>query len=104
MQHISGKKTVELKTVSAPGGLVRGLHALLASINCSNSIAKLSYHHLVLSHWYVLLQIFMHPNFNLENPDTFNAVFPWTQIEASRQEESTSGRQSAKLLQEKVRS
>ena len=43
----------------------------------------------------------MHPNFSLENPETFNAVFPWTQIE-SRKKEPGQKSSSSKLLQEKV--
>ena len=49
-------------------------------------------------------QVFMSPNFTLENTDTFNAVFPWTQIETARQDQAGKPRQSSKLLQEKVRS
>ena len=47
-------------------------------------------------------KMFLNPSFSLENTETFNAVFPWTQIEASRQE-SPKPKQSSKLLQEKVR-
>ena len=43
----------------------------------------------------------MHPNFSLENPETFNAVFPWTQVEPSRKEPGRK-QSSSKLLQEKV--
>jgi hypothetical protein len=48
-----------------------------------------------------LFQLFLLPNFNLENPDTFNAVFPWTQVEESKVNQ-TGSRHSSKLLQEKV--
>ena len=43
----------------------------------------------------------MLPNFSLENPDTFNAVFPWTQVEESKTTQPGT-RHSSKLLQEKV--
>lgn len=43
----------------------------------------------------------MLPNFSLENPDTFSAVFPWTQVEESKPDKC-GNRQSCKLLQEKV--
>ncbi|KAL4238528.1 Vacuolar protein sorting-associated protein 54 [Mactra antiquata] len=46
-------------------------------------------------------KLFLLPNFNLENPDTFNAVFPWTQIEESKAA-SEGTRHSSKLLQEKM--
>ncbi|CAE1304503.1 VPS54 [Acanthosepion pharaonis] len=46
-------------------------------------------------------KIFMLPNFSLENPDTFSAVFPWTQVEESKPDKS-GNRQSCKLLQEKL--
>ena len=53
-----------------------------------------------------LPKLFLHQGFNLENPDTFNAVFPWTQVESSNQggKAVSSGKkpQSSKLLQEKV--
>lgn len=39
-------------------------------------------------------------NFDLENTDTFNAVFPWTQVEECQKNGGSS--QSSKLLQEKV--
>lgn len=42
----------------------------------------------------------MLPNFTLDNPETFMAVFPWTQVEESR--DSAGRKQSSKLLQEKV--
>ncbi|XP_064600313.1 vacuolar protein sorting-associated protein 54-like [Liolophura sinensis] len=45
-------------------------------------------------------KIFMLPNFTLDNPDTFMAVFPWTQVEESR--DATGRKQSSKLLQEKL--
>lgn len=46
-------------------------------------------------------KIFMLPNFSLENPDTFSAVFPWTQVEESKPDKC-GNRQSCKLLQEKL--
>ncbi|XP_060596421.1 vacuolar protein sorting-associated protein 54-like, partial [Ruditapes philippinarum] len=46
-------------------------------------------------------KLFLLPNFNLENPDTFNAVFPWTQVEESKVNQAGS-RHSSKLLQEKL--
>ncbi|KAL3873549.1 hypothetical protein ACJMK2_036648 [Sinanodonta woodiana] len=49
----------------------------------------------------ICFQLFMNPNFNLENPETFNAVFPWTQVEESRVDNSGT-RHSSKLLQEKL--
>ena len=45
----------------------------------------------------------MQPNFSLENSETFNTVFPWSQIESARQNQAGVARQSSKLLQEKVR-
>ena len=48
-----------------------------------------------------IFQLFLLPNFNLENPDTFNAVFPWTQVEESKNTQPGT-RHSSKLLQEKV--
>lgn len=62
---------------------------------------KCIYRPLSVNAFYImfLFQIYMLPNFSLENPDTFNAVFPWSQIEQS----SHTGKQaSSKLLQEKV--
>ena len=52
-------------------------------------------------------KLFLQPNFNLENPDTFNAVFPWSQVEPGKQDAATvkpatGKRHSSKLLQEKV--
>lgn len=46
-------------------------------------------------------KIFMLPNFSLENPETFCAVFPWTQVEESKPDKN-GNRQSCKLLQEKL--
>ncbi|CAG5127416.1 unnamed protein product [Candidula unifasciata] len=49
------------------------------------------------------IKLFMSTHFNLENPDIFNTVFPWTQIEESRSGHNQSEqRQSSKLLQEKL--
>ncbi|GFO34669.1 vacuolar protein sorting-associated protein 54 [Plakobranchus ocellatus] len=49
------------------------------------------------------IKLFMSAHFSLENPDVFNTVFPWSQIEGSK---GSSGqgdqRQSSKLLQEKL--
>ncbi|KAK2170701.1 hypothetical protein LSH36_1g18004 [Paralvinella palmiformis] len=45
-------------------------------------------------------KIFMHPGFNLENPDTFTAVFPWTKT--SLLQPTGKSKQSSKLLQEKL--
>ncbi|KAH9492137.1 Vacuolar protein sorting-associated protein 54 [Bulinus truncatus] len=45
------------------------------------------------------IKLFMSTQFNLENPEIFNAVFPWSQIEESKQADK---RQSSKLLQEKL--
>lgn len=50
---------------------------------------------------FFFLQLFMSPHFNLENPDIFNTVFPWTQVEGAKSNQSGS-KQSSKLLQEKV--
>ncbi|XP_013401710.1 vacuolar protein sorting-associated protein 54-like isoform X1 [Lingula anatina] len=44
---------------------------------------------------------FLSPSFSLENPDTFNDVFPWAQIEATRHGDE-GPKQSSKLLQEKM--
>ncbi|XP_052275668.1 vacuolar protein sorting-associated protein 54-like isoform X1 [Dreissena polymorpha] len=46
-------------------------------------------------------KLFLMPNFNLENPDTFSAVFPWTQVEESKIDQP-GARHSSKLLQEKL--
>lgn len=46
-------------------------------------------------------KLFLLPNFCLENPDTFNAVFPWTQVEEPKSTQSGT-RHSSKLLQEKL--
>ena len=47
----------------------------------------------------------MSAHFNLENPDIFNTVFPWTQIEESKVSAGQGDqRQSSKLLQEKASS
>ncbi|BFZ07694.1 hypothetical protein BsWGS_10733 [Bradybaena similaris] len=48
------------------------------------------------------IKLFMSTHFNLENPDIFNTVFPWTQIEESRVGHPAEQRQSSKLLQEKL--
>ncbi|CAL1541636.1 unnamed protein product [Lymnaea stagnalis] len=48
------------------------------------------------------IKLFMSTHFNLENPDIFNTVFPWSQIEESRVSHQTDKRQSSKLLQEKL--
>lgn len=47
-----------------------------------------------------LPKLFMLSNFDLENTDTFNAVFPWTQVEDCQKNGGSS--QSSKLLQEKL--
>ena len=44
----------------------------------------------------------MQANFQLENPETFSTVFPWTQVEACRTDSTGRQKQSSKLLQEKV--
>ena len=51
---------------------------------------------------HLIPQMFMSANFNLENPDVFNTVFPWTQIEESKFTQLPGQKQSSKLLQEKV--
>lgn len=49
------------------------------------------------------VKLFMSSSFSLENPEVFNTVFPWTQIESSRTSQQLSGgKQSSKLLQEKL--
>ncbi|KAK3799206.1 hypothetical protein RRG08_054333 [Elysia crispata] len=49
------------------------------------------------------IKLFMSAHFNLENPDIFNTVFPWTQIEESKVSAGQGDqRQSSKLLQEKL--
>ncbi|XP_059162302.1 vacuolar protein sorting-associated protein 54-like [Physella acuta] len=48
------------------------------------------------------IKIFMSAHFNLENPDVFGAVFPWTLVEDSRNSTQTDPKQSSKLLQEKL--
>ena len=49
-------------------------------------------------------KIYLQQGFNLENVDTFNAVFPWSQIETVRQNPTSGTKtQLPKLLQEKVR-
>lgn len=52
---------------------------------------------------FLFVQLFMSPHFSLENPDLFNTVFPWTQIEGAKSSQP-GARQSSKLLQEKVSS
>ncbi|XP_041352361.1 vacuolar protein sorting-associated protein 54-like [Gigantopelta aegis] len=47
-------------------------------------------------------KLFLLPNFSLENPDTFNAVFPWTQVEESRTPYHSESHPSSKLLQERL--
>ncbi|XP_062586622.1 vacuolar protein sorting-associated protein 54-like isoform X2 [Saccostrea cucullata] len=47
-----------------------------------------------------LPKLFMLSNFDLENSDTFNAVFPWSQVEECKKNGGSS--QSSKLLQEKL--
>ncbi|KAK3092497.1 hypothetical protein FSP39_003642 [Pinctada imbricata] len=50
-----------------------------------------------------LPKLFMLPNFDLENTDTFNAVFPWSQVEDSKKKsDQPSSPKSSKLLQEKL--
>ncbi|XP_055878405.1 vacuolar protein sorting-associated protein 54-like [Biomphalaria glabrata] len=51
---------------------------------------------------YDQIKLFMSTQFNLENPEIFNAVFPWSQIEESKSTQQTDKRQSTKLLQEKL--
>ncbi|GIY05431.1 vacuolar protein sorting-associated protein 54, partial [Caerostris extrusa] len=46
-------------------------------------------------------QIFLQSDFNLENPSTFNAVLPWSQIYGQGSSEHSS-QNSVKLLQEKM--
>ncbi|XP_052766804.1 vacuolar protein sorting-associated protein 54-like [Mya arenaria] len=46
-------------------------------------------------------KLFLMPTFNLENPSTFSAVFPWTQVEESKVD-TPGARHSSKLLQEKM--
>lgn len=52
----------------------------------------------------VIPKMFLQPGFSLENPETFNAVFPWNQIKISRHDQATSDTsgKSSKLLQEKL--
>ena len=57
---------------------------------------------LIINGYFSILQLFMLPNFSLENPDTFNAVFPWTQVEESRTSVHSESHPSSKLLQERV--
>lgn len=45
-------------------------------------------------------KIFLQPDFSLENPETFHAVLPWSQLYPGQQ--NTFAHQSAKLLQEKL--
>ncbi|XP_023236700.1 vacuolar protein sorting-associated protein 54-like [Centruroides sculpturatus] len=45
-------------------------------------------------------KIFLQPDFSLENPETFRAVLPWSQLYPAQQ--NTFAHQSAKLLQEKL--
>ncbi|KAK7506845.1 hypothetical protein BaRGS_00001696 [Batillaria attramentaria] len=47
------------------------------------------------------IKLFMSPHFSLENPDLFNTVFPWTQVEGAKSSQP-GARQSSKLLQEKL--
>ncbi|XP_014669126.1 PREDICTED: vacuolar protein sorting-associated protein 54-like [Priapulus caudatus] len=49
-------------------------------------------------------KVFMQPNFQLEDPDTFRDVLPWSQLESSSNGAAveTKARQSSRLLQEKL--
>ncbi|KAK7104655.1 hypothetical protein V1264_019335 [Littorina saxatilis] len=47
------------------------------------------------------IKLFMSSHFNLENPDIFNTVFPWTQVEGGKSTQP-GAKQSSKLLQEKL--
>ena len=52
---------------------------------------------------FLYFQLYLLQNFDLEQLDTFNSVFPWSMIESSKKSSSSSpGHQSSKLLQEKV--
>lgn len=48
------------------------------------------------------LKIFLQSDFNLENPETFEAVIPWSQLYGQGSENGPP-KNSAKLLQEKVK-
>lgn len=54
----------------------------------------------------VIPKMFMQPGFSLQNPETFNQVFPWNQIRTVRPDQPEKsgggGGQSSKLLQEKL--
>ncbi|XP_038072831.1 vacuolar protein sorting-associated protein 54-like [Patiria miniata] len=47
-------------------------------------------------------KMFFRNDFALENPDTFEAVLPWSQFRGQRLSDPASGHQSSKLLQEKL--
>ncbi|XP_071789704.1 vacuolar protein sorting-associated protein 54-like isoform X2 [Asterias amurensis] len=47
-------------------------------------------------------KMFFRNDFALENPDTFEAVLPWSQFRGQRLGDTKSGYQSSKLLQEKL--
>ncbi|GBM51076.1 Vacuolar protein sorting-associated protein 54 [Araneus ventricosus] len=47
-------------------------------------------------------KIFLQSDFNLENPSTFNAVLPWSQLYGQVSAENSNQKNSVKLLQEKM--
>ncbi|XP_055950284.1 vacuolar protein sorting-associated protein 54-like [Argiope bruennichi] len=47
-------------------------------------------------------KIFLQSDFNLENPSTFNAVLPWSQLYGQGSAENSNQKNSIKLLQEKM--
>ncbi|KAJ8309174.1 hypothetical protein KUTeg_014048 [Tegillarca granosa] len=48
-------------------------------------------------------KLYMLQNFDIENPDTFNAVFPWSHVEeGNKKPDGNSSPKSNKLLQEKL--
>ncbi|XP_022090825.1 vacuolar protein sorting-associated protein 54-like [Acanthaster planci] len=47
-------------------------------------------------------KVFFRNDFALENPDTFEAVLPWSQFKGQRLSDPAAGHQSSKLLQEKL--
>ncbi|XP_076464051.1 vacuolar protein sorting-associated protein 54-like isoform X2 [Babylonia areolata] len=76
--------------------------AVDATASASQHLKQIEQHRAELDQ----IKLFMSTHFSLENPDIFNTVFPWTQIESGKTQPSSStqppSRQSSKLLQEKL--
>lgn len=84
-----------------------GVKKIKIQLNTCTSASHMTNHRIALILKSFSFQLFLLPNFQLDNTDTFNAVFPWQQIESKNHSKlsspTSSGPQSSKLLQEKVR-